>query len=101
AGFAAGVAGGFVGALVFFQLAPAGWNEAQQFLAVAAVSLVASIVTTFATAPVPADVLRAFYVRVAPFGFWPKDWRAPYRREHRGDLIRGGVALVWQVLTFL
>jgi solute:Na+ symporter, SSS family len=101
AGFSIGVMAGFAAALALFWIAPAGWNEAQQFLTIAGVSLAASLAATGVSAPVPAGQLRAFFDRVAPFGAWPREWRAPYRQEHRRDLVRAGVALMWQILTFL
>ncbi|MFZ5493788.1 MAG: sodium:solute symporter family transporter [Verrucomicrobiota bacterium] len=101
AGFAGGVGVGFAAAVGGHLRPPAGWNEAQLFLAVAGLSLAGSVVATLATAPVPTDALRRFYDRVAPFGWWPRAWRAPHRREHRADLLRLAAALVWQVLTFL
>lgn len=101
AGFSIGVAAGFAAALVLFWLPPAGWNEAQQFLTIAGASLAASLAATWLTAPVPGEQLRAFFDRVAPFGTWPREWRAPFRDEHRRDIVRACVALVWQVLTFL
>ena len=101
AGFAGGIAVGFVAAVGGHLSPPAGWNEAQIFLAVAGLSLVGSITATLAAAPVPADTLRRFYDRVAPFGWWPRAWREAHRREHRADLFRLAAALAWQVLTFL
>lgn len=101
AGFATGIAAGFLAAVVCFLRAPAGWNEAQPFLAIAAVSLGASVAATLLTAPVPAAVLRKFHARVAPFGWWPREWREPHRAEHRRDLVRLAMALAWQILTFL
>lgn len=101
AGFATGVAAGFLAAIMFFLLPPAGWNEAQQFLLIAGCSLAGSILGSQLTAPVPPDTLRAFYARVAPFGWWPRAWRDSFRREHRRDGVRLTVALLWQVLTFL
>lgn len=101
AGFAAGVAGGFVAACFWLWRPPAGWNEAEQFLAVAAVSLVSSLAATGLSAPLPPERLRVFYDRVRPFGWWPRPWRAPFRDEHRRDLVRFVVATLWQVVTFL
>lgn len=101
AGFATGVVGGFMAAVVFYFTKPTDWNEAQQFLAIAACSLVASILATAATRPVPTETLHAFYARVAPFGWWPRAWRESFRAEHRRDFVRLGVALAWQILTFL
>ena len=101
AGFAIGIGAGFVAALVCSVSPPAGWNEAQQFLAIAAVSLAASVAASLFTAPVPEGVLRKFHAQVAPFGWWPVAWRRPRRLEHRADLRRMAAALLWQLLTFL
>jgi solute:Na+ symporter, SSS family len=92
---------GFAAALVMFLLTPAGWNEAQRFLVVAGCSLVASLAASVMTPPTPMETLRSFYQQVAPAGWWPRDWRQAHRREHRRDLVRLGVALPWQILTFL
>lgn len=101
AGFASGVGVGFLAALVVQFIAPARWNEAQQFLAIAACSLGASAIVTLWTSPVPAPTLRNFYSRVAPFGWWPREWRQAFRNEHQCDVLRLVTALVWQILTFL
>jgi len=101
AGFTAGIAGGFAAACVVWRLDPTGWNEAVRFLGVAGASLVASLAGTWLGAPVPEPVLREFYARVRPLGLWPAAWRRDDRDEHRGDLAGLGIALVWQVLTFL
>jgi SSS family solute:Na+ symporter len=101
AGFASGVVAGFAAAVACHLRPPAGWNEAQVFLAVAGLSLAGSILGTLVSAPVPADDLRRFYERVAPLGWWPRAWRAAHRAEHRADLTRAAAALAWQVLTFL
>jgi Na+/proline symporter len=101
AGFAGGVLAGFASAVVAYWFHPFAWNEAEQFLAVAGVSLVASVLVTSVTAPVPAWVLRAFFDRVGPFGFWPREWRRSFAAEHRQNLLRMAAALAWQVLTFL
>lgn len=101
AGFTAGIGAGFAAALAIFRLAPAAWNEAQRFLVVAACSLAVSVLAALLTAPVPLAASRSFYQRVGPAGWWPRDWRRAHRREHRRDFVRLGVALLWQVLTFL
>lgn len=101
AGFAAGIGAGFLAALVCAVSPPAAWNEAQQFLAIAAVSLTVSVAASLLTEPVAAAVLQKFHAQVAPFGWWPADWRRPHRHEHRADLRRMAAALLWQLLTFL
>jgi solute:Na+ symporter, SSS family len=101
AGFAAGVGVGFLAAIVGHLFEPEGWNEAQLFLVSAGCSLLASVAVTLGTAPVPELTLRAFYARVAPLGWWPREWREAFRDEHRCDRVRLVVALIWQILTFL
>jgi SSS family solute:Na+ symporter len=101
AGFATGIAAGFLAAVVCHVRPPAGWNEAQQFLAIAGISLAASLAGTMLGAPVAPAVLRKFYDQTGPFGWWPREWRRPRVREHRRDVLRLAAALVWQVLTFL
>jgi Na+/proline symporter len=101
AGFAAGVAAGFAAAFWMFRSPPGGWNEAQQFLAIAGISLIVSLVAAWTTPPVARSDLREFYERVGPFGLWPRGWRSARHVEHRRDLVRLGAALGWQVLTFL
>lgn len=101
AGFVAGIAAGFAAAAWFALGRPGGWNEATQFLAIAAVSTVASVAAALATAPVPEPVLRNFHARIRPFGWWPRAWAEVHRAEHRADWILLGAALLWQVLTFL
>lgn len=101
AGFVLGVAGGFAAAVGFAVGQPAGWNEATQFLAIAATSTLAAVAGTFGAAPVAPEVLRGFYRRIRPFGWWPRAWRTPDRATHRADVRLLGAALGWQVLTFL
>jgi Na+/proline symporter len=100
-GFTLGIVGGFAAAAWFFSNRPDGWNEAEQFLAIAGASLATSLLGTLATRPVPAMTLRIFYERVRPFGLWPREWKQPDAAEHRSDAVVLVVALVWQITTFL
>src|SRR5688572_9633044 len=86
-GFSAGIAGGFMCALYFWWVAPIGWNEATQFLAIASASFIVSLGATLTTEPVPAATLRTFYWRVRPFGLWPRPRRMADRDEHRADVL--------------
>lgn len=101
AGFSAGILAGFAAAFGFFRWSPAGWNEAQTFLAIAGVSLAVSVIVALTTASVPLLELRQFHDRVRPFGTWPRAWRWSHRAEHRADRRRLAGALAWQILTFL
>ena len=64
-------------------------------------SLVGCLLGTFLTKPVATETLSAFYQQIRPLGLWPKAWKQPDRAEHRGDILRLIVAVVWQVTTFL
>lgn len=101
AGFALGICGGFGASIYFYLHAPSGWNEATQFIAIAAVSTVTATFGAWLTPPVPLPTLRAFYDRIGPFGWWPRTWKATHHAEHRLDVVRLLVALPWQVITFL
>ena len=101
AGFALGVAAGFGASLFVFLREPAGWNEAARFGFIATASALVSVAGALLTRAVPAAALRAFYDQVGPFGWWPRDWKDADRAEHRADLLRLPVALLWQILTFL
>jgi len=100
-GFTCGVLGGFAAAAFFTRVQPAGFNEATQFLAISGVSLVAAVIGTLATRPVPTVTLRIFFERVRPFGFWPSGWKQAAKAEHRSDVMLLLIALIWQILTFL
>ena len=101
AGFVLSIASGFAASVWFALTRPAGWNEATQFLAVAAVSAAAAVTATLATARVTDEGLRNFYARIRPFGLWPRAWRSADGGAHRGELVLAAAALVWQLLTFL
>ncbi|MEM1099835.1 MAG: hypothetical protein AAGH92_13740, partial [Planctomycetota bacterium] len=64
-------------------------------------SLIGCLVGTFAARDTEEDTKRAFYVQTRPLGWWPKAWKANDAAEHRGDVGRLVVALVWQVSTFM
>jgi Na+/proline symporter len=64
-------------------------------------SLVGCLVGTFATPAVDRVTLERFYHQIRPFGRWPREWKVNDTAEHRGDLLRLVLALVWQVSTFL
>ncbi|RPH37685.1 sodium:solute symporter, partial [bacterium] len=106
-GFAAGTAVGIAAAIVQALLWP-GLPEWQQFLIVAAVSLLATIVGTYAGKPIDESVITRFYRTTRPFGFW-KPYKAmldpavrtAMEREHRNDLLAVPFTLGWQITLFL
>lgn len=101
AGFSIGVLCGFLAALVNVRFAGSlGLNEAAQLGTISGFSLIGCLAGTFLTRPTPPDTLRTFYRKVRPLGLWPADWRQPSHPEHRADLLRLGMALVWQMATF-
>lgn len=108
-GFAAAFAWTFVGGPSDFGLGP---NvgvivQNQEFTdvtilgSVALASLLGCFVGTFSTAPVDAHTLHRFYEQIHPLGLWPRDWKQPDQAEHRGDILRLILAVVWQISTFL
>lgn len=106
-GFAAGTAVGIAAAILQTLLWP-GLPEWQQFVIIAAVSLLATIVGTYAGRPVEEDVITHFYQTTRPFGFWKPykamldpSVRAAMEREHRNDLIAVPFTLGWQITLFL
>ena len=64
-------------------------------------SLLGCLVGTFATRPADEATLLAFYRQTRPLGLWPREWKAPDKAEHRGDVLRLFVAVAWQVCTFM
>ncbi|MFT3781508.1 MAG: hypothetical protein QM790_05770 [Nibricoccus sp.] len=101
AGFTGGVLFGFIAAAMMYLQPLPGWNEVQVFLIVSGCSLFASVVLTLSSEPVPDSFLEDFYKRVRPLGAWPLEWRKKHEDEHRCDLVRLFVTVLWQVLTFL
>jgi Na+/proline symporter len=99
-GFTAGIVCGF-GAFVVMRAA--GWtddfNEAMQFCIYAGSSLVGSVLVTYLTPGVDAGTRLAFYRSTKPLGPW--EGNKLDRTEHRNDLARLVIALLWQISTFL
>lgn len=70
--------------------------------------LVGGIIATYCDKPTDPEVLRTFYLKTRPFGFWghlkrqlPEEERRKVSREHFNDLVSVPFALVWQVSMFL
>ncbi|MEO0965311.1 MAG: hypothetical protein AAFY08_09345 [Planctomycetota bacterium] len=64
-------------------------------------SLIGCLIGTLAARDTEEDTKRAFYEQIRPLGWWPKAWRANDAAEHRGDVGRLVIALVWQISTFM
>jgi hypothetical protein len=67
-----------------------------------------AIIATFCDKPTEPEVLREFYMKTRPFGFWghlkkklPLEEQQKVTREHVSDLTAVPFALLWQVSLFL
>ncbi len=70
--------------------------------------MIGAIIATFCDKPTDPVVLREFYMKTRPFGFWghlkrqlPEDERRKMSQEHFYDLVSVPFALLWQVTMFL
>lgn len=68
-GFLAGMLAGIVAALVFPKLFP-GTVDLYYWPLLFVISLIASVIGTYAGKPVKEEVLKSFYATVRPWGFW-------------------------------
>ena len=116
-GFTLGVAMGFAAAFGFTFLPPpeaalgtghlgviaqnGTWTDITILTTVGLSSLLGCLVGTFATRPADDATLHAFYEQIRPLGLWPRDWKAPDKAEHRGDILRLVIAVTWQIATFM
>ena len=106
-GFTAGVAGGMIMAFIqrgFF----AQVQEYVAFSMVAGCSLLATLLVTLMTQPTEMNVLREFYSRTRPFGFWkpirrhyPDGSLSRVNKENRRDILATFFAVPWQLVLFL
>ncbi len=116
-GFTLGVVTGFAGAFALtFVDGPGdfGWGEQVGVLvqngaftdvfilgSVGLCSLIGSLVGTLLAPAIETATLEAFYRQIKPFGLWPRAWKDDDKAEHRGDVVRLIVALIWQGTTFM
>ncbi|MFK7851897.1 MAG: sodium:solute symporter [Akkermansiaceae bacterium] len=70
--------------------------------------MIGGIIATFCDKPTDPEVLKNFYMKTRPFGFWghlkrqlPEAERKKVSDEHFYDLISVPFALLWQVTMFL
>ncbi len=106
-GYAIGTIGGMTAAIIqkaFFPNVP----EYVAFSFASGVSLIFMIIGTLLTTATDESVLKNFYKRTRPFGFWThiKNSISPYvlekvNRENRRDIIATFFAVPWQVVLFL
>jgi Na+/proline symporter len=114
-GYTAGMIGGIAAALLQRIFGPSlgpDWaflNEERWLLPViGATGLVAAVIGSLASAPTPTAVLRNFYVRTLPFGFWhpfplalPPSLSRRVAAEHRREIAALPLALLFQITIFL
>lgn len=106
-GFTSGMAMGVGGAVVqrvFWPDLPELW----QFVAMGGLGLFGSIVGTLLTKPMDQEILKAFYMKTKPFGFWgglketlDPETRKKVSREHFYDILSLPFVMVWHYLILL
>lgn len=103
-GYFAGMAVGLAASLVFPLVLP-GWSALNTFPFLFGLSLVASIGVSLMTRPDEMEVLKRFYSRTRPWGFWGPVLRAVQEddagfvpnRNFRTDMLNVAVGIVWQM----
>ena len=106
-GYAIGTVGGMLAAIIqraFFPKVP----EYVAFSFASGVSLIFMIIGTLLTSSTEESVLKEFYKRTRPFGFWAHIKNAisssvleKVNRENRRDIIATLFAVPWQIVLFL
>jgi SSS family solute:Na+ symporter len=106
-GFAIGTIGGMAAAIVQKAVFP----DAPEYVAfsfASGASLILMIIGTLLTTATDEPVLKNFYKRTRPFGFWahiknsiPPSALLEVKRENRRDIIATFFAVPWQVVLFL
>jgi Na+/proline symporter len=106
-GVAAGTFAGGVAAILQ-RLADPDMLEWKQFVVMAGISFLVTLVVSLLTRPTPAAVTEHFYRVTRPFGLWgpvkkifSPEQRKALASEHRNDLLTVPFALLWQVTLFL
>jgi Na+/proline symporter len=106
-GFTSGMAMGVGGAVVQRAFWPE-LSEFYQFLAMGGLGLFGSITGTLLTKPMDPEILKNFYIKTKPFGFWGKlkntldpETREKLSREHFYDIISLPFVLLWHYLLLL
>lgn len=106
-GFTSGMAMGVGGAIVqraFWPDLPGHW----QFVAMGSLGLIGSIAGTLLTKPTNPEILKNFYMKTKPFGFWGnlKNTLDPatklkVSREHFYDLLSLPFVMIWHYMLLL
>jgi len=114
-GYTVGILGGIAAALAQRFFGPslgAHWsflNDERWLLpTIGLAGLAAAVIGSLATPPTPEPVLRRFFNRTLPFGFWgsyrqelPPELRRHVDAEHRREIAALPLALVFQTTAFL
>ena len=105
-GYAFGIGAGILSAVIHslvFNSPP----EYVTFLFVLGISTIGTVIGTLTAKPSDIHVLKTFYMKTRPFGFWEpvravcdSDFVAGVRQENRRDLMLLIPACLWQVLLF-
>jgi len=106
-GFTSGMAMGVGGAVVQRIFWP-DLHPVWQFVAMGGLGLFGSIAGTLLTKPMDQEILKNFYIKTKPFGFWGKmkdsldaETRLKVSREHFYDIISLPFVLVWHYMLLL
>jgi len=108
AGYFSGMIGGMVVALAMPVLFPE-ISALGSFPYILIVSVIASVVGSYATSPTPQPVLRDFYMSIRPWGFWgpirklatEKDPSFEHNLYFGRDLTNVLIGIVWQTALFV
>lgn len=106
-GFALGMAFGLIASIIqryFLGDVP----EYISFSIASGASLLGTILGTYITAPTDEEVLKNFYIKTRPFGFWgpvrntlSQDVQKSIAQENRRDIFSTFIAVPWQVVLFM
>ena len=106
-GFSAGMAMG-VGSAVVQRIFWPEMSEMWQFVLTGSLSLGGSIIGTLVTAPTDPEIVKKFYLKTKPFGFWGKfkdmldpETRKKVNDEHFYDLLSLPFVMVWHYMMLL
>jgi SSS family solute:Na+ symporter len=106
-GYAIGTMTAMIAAIVAFFVNRA-MLEWHQFVYILSIGIIASVIGTYITEPVPLAVIENYYKKVRPFGLWGKfkyllspEVKAATEREHFYDIISVPFAFGWMLTMLL
>jgi len=104
-GYFVGMLAGLLGVIIVPAIVPAHWSAIEAFPVLLLFALTACVISTFLTAPDDEEVLKEFYRRTRPWGFW-KPIREKVEAENPDfksdanlgrDALNVGVGITWQM----